>query len=91
MRGVIQEALERNLVFLMEKIDTGVQRQEVDAARAARLPRIDLTTTMSVLDKNRADGETGAPARASWSVSSSLAQTIFPMMSWLTMLLPSLA
>lgn len=77
LRGVIQEALERNLAFLMEKIDTGVQRQEVDAARAARLPRIDLATTMSVLDENRADGEAGAPARASWSVSGSLAQTVF--------------
>ncbi len=77
LRGVIREALERNLDLQMEKIDTAVQTREVGVARAARLPRIDLATAMNVIDKNRANGGVTDPARTTWTASGTLSQTIF--------------
>ena len=77
LRGVIGEALERNLSLQMEKMNTEIQTREVGVARASRLPSMELSTAMNRIDNNRISGTVTDPARATWTASGTLSQSIF--------------
>ena len=77
LRGVIQEALERNLSLQMEKIDTEVQTREVGVARASRLPQLHLATDMTVIDEHSANDGVTELARTTWNASATLSQSLF--------------
>ncbi len=77
LRGVIGEALEQNLNLQMEKINTDIQTREVGVARASRLPRMELSTAVNRIDNNRVSGSVTDPARATWTTSGTLSQSLF--------------
>jgi len=72
LKGVIRDALERNLDLLMEKADTRIQTEEAGMAGAALLPQVDVSTGLSHIDDNRI-----ANVRITLSASGSFSQTLF--------------
>lgn len=77
LKMVIGEALERNLDLQIEKLNTELQHQEVGLAQSSFFPQIDLSSGLSTIDKNRADGAETSPARSTWTASGKFTQTIF--------------
>lgn len=77
LRTVIMEALERNLDLLIQQSDTAIQTEETGLAKAPLFPQFNLSSTVNLLDENRANDEPNSPARSTWSATGELTQIIF--------------
>lgn len=77
LKTVIMEALERNLELQIEQENTSLQTEEVGLAKAPLLPHLTLSSSVNLLDDNRADNEPGSPARSTWSATGELSQTVY--------------
>ena len=82
LRSAIKEALERNLKLQIERFNTVIQQEEVGLAKASLLPQIQLSTTIDLIDDNRADKELGSPARSTWSGTGEISQSVYSDDIW---------
>ncbi len=77
LKGIILEALERNLSLQVEKSDTQIQAEESGIAGAALMPQLNLSTTLSQVDENRVEVSGTVAARTTWSASGSFSQSVY--------------
>lgn len=77
LKGIIFEALEKNLDLQIERADTEIQSADADIAGSALLPQVSLSTSITQVDENRVEIAGTAAARTTWSVSGSVSQSIF--------------
>ncbi len=77
IKGVIAEALERNLDLQIEKLDTELQNKEAKLALAKLYPQLSVSSSYTMIDEHRADGSPASPARYTWLLSGKLDQSIF--------------
>lgn len=77
LKGVVFEALERNLDLKIEQSVTQEQVKEADIADSPLLPQVDLSTRTTHVDKNRVEISRTVPARTTWSTTASVSQVLF--------------
>lgn len=77
LRSVIEEALKANLDLQIARLDTELRQQETGLARAPLLPQINLATSLSSIDDNRANGIAGSSAPHTWTATGSISQILF--------------
>lgn len=77
LKGIIFEALEKNLVLQIERADTRIQAADTGVAGSALLPQVNLSTGISQVDKNRVEIAGTPAARTTWTVSGRASQAIF--------------
>lgn len=77
LKGVIFEALERNLDLLMEKADTQIQAETAGAAASALMPQVNLSSSITHVDENQVKIAGTVPARTTWTAKGTLSQTLF--------------
>lgn len=77
LKGVVFEALERNLNLKIEQANTQIQAKEADIAASALLPQVDLSTSTTHVDENRVKISKTIPARTTWSTAASVSQVLF--------------
>ncbi|SMD02432.1 Outer membrane protein TolC [Desulfocicer vacuolatum DSM 3385] len=77
LKGVILEALERNLDLQMEKTDTKLQAKAVNVAASQLRPQINLSSSLTHVDENQVDIAGTVAARTSWSTTGQFTQTLF--------------
>jgi len=77
LKGVILEALERNLYLLAARTDVRIQEAEAGKAKGALLPQVTLSAGMTHIDENRVNNTLNYPARTTFTGSAGLSQTVF--------------
>lgn len=77
LKGVILESLERNLNLQIEKSDTQIQVEASDIAGSALMPQLNLSTSLTRVDKNRVKIAGTVAAQTTWSATGSVSQSIF--------------
>ncbi len=77
LKGVILEALERNLALQLERVDTEIQAAETGISGSALLPQASVSTGVSRVDENRVEIARTVAAQTTWSATGNVSQTIF--------------
>jgi outer membrane protein len=77
LKGVILEALERNLDLLAAQTDIRIQEAEAGKAQGALLPQVHLSAGMTHIDENRVKATRNYPARTTLTASAGLSQAVF--------------
>jgi outer membrane protein TolC len=77
LKGVILEALERNLDLLTARTDVRIQETEAGKAKGALLPQVTLSAGMTHIDENRVNNTLNYPARTTLTGSAGLSQVVF--------------
>jgi outer membrane protein TolC len=75
--SVIAEGLEKNLDIVIAKKDVAFSREEVNVAKSASLPQLDVSASHSLLDNNTAVISNGQNPQHKGNASSSLSQVIY--------------
>jgi outer membrane protein TolC len=77
LKGVILEALERNLDLLTARTDVRIQETEAGKAKGALLPQVTLSAGMTHIDENRVNNTLNYQARTTLTGSAGLSQVVF--------------
>ncbi len=77
LKGIILEALKRNLDLRMAKADTESQAEAAGIARSALLPQVGLSSGIAHVDENRVEIAGTIAARTTWTVSGDVSQALF--------------
>ncbi len=77
LKGVILEALERNLAYLSSQADTQIQETQAQIARAALFPQVSVSAGLTRIDKNRVNIAQTYNAQTTFSAGAGLQQAVF--------------
>ena len=82
LTDAVQQALESNLDLLARRRALRADRQEIELARAALLPQVDLGARAQTLDEERSDQARGNNKQRSVLVAAGLDQVLYDERSW---------
>lgn len=77
LRDAIKEALQNNLDYQIEQINTTIQIHEKEKARSGLLPQAVLSSSINTIDENRVESGLGYTARHTWSGTGSVSQMVY--------------
>ncbi len=77
LKSAIIEGLQNNLDLKISSLNPQIAQTDLDLARAELRPQVDVSTSLALIDENRAASSFGTQGRLNWLASGSLSQVIF--------------
>jgi len=82
LAGAMREAVDKNLDLMAEQSRVAAGAQNVNIARSALLPQIEVTSTRLFIDADRAAASFGTQAQRTWNASFAVTQLLYSEKAW---------
>ncbi len=77
IQGAILRAMDENLGYKIQQIETEVSEQDIKVARSDYLPQVEVGTDVNTIDQRSVLGSFGSKGRVTWVIDGSVNQLIF--------------